>query len=277
MNSINDDSSGGNDGSSGGGGGQDIIFPFSPGDKGGQVHLGGSKNSLARYLAKAGVEVRIATKVSAFSASLFANMDVEGINAFAREESVDRAILRAAQSSLKAELLRVENEKGRNKSRILFENAEEEDEEGEDYGIDCLARVASEAVVDELRRKAAMSREQPLSRAVNVYEDPYMVTARNEGKQHIINIYSAHLSDGTVHHRRMASLMYEEAPERGSVTIKIPQLNLCLISGKRTDVVSRSIVISTVLLMMEPSRLGALFKGNWEFDMKNFREVAYEH
>jgi hypothetical protein len=52
---------------------------------------------------------------------------------------------------------------------------------------------------------------------------------------------------------------------------------LCLISGNRTDVVSRSMVISTVLLMVEPSRLGVLFKGNWEFDMKNFREVAYEH
>jgi hypothetical protein len=56
MNSIDDGYSSGNDGSSGGGGGQDIIFPFSPGDIGGQVHLGGTKNSLARYLAKAGVE-----------------------------------------------------------------------------------------------------------------------------------------------------------------------------------------------------------------------------
>ena len=29
--------------------------------------------------------------------------------------------------------------------------------------------------------------------------------------------------------------------------------------------------------MVEPSRLGALFQGNWEFNMKNFREVAYGH
>ena len=120
-----------------------------------------------------------------------------------------------------------------------------------------------------------MSRKQPLSRAVNVYADPYMVAARNEFKQHIIDVYGTHSSDGTVHHRRMASMMYEEVPERGSVTIKIPQLNLCLISGNRTDIVSRGIVTSTVLLMVEPSRLGALFQGNWEFDMKNFREVAY--
>jgi hypothetical protein len=222
------------------------------------------------------VEVRIAIRVSALSVSLITNMDAEGINAFAGEEPVDRAILRAAQSSLKAELLRVENEKGRKRSRVLFNNANEEDEEGEDYGIECLARVAGETVVEELRRKVAMSRKQPLSRAVNIYADPYMVAARNEGKQHIIDVYGTHSSDGW-HHRRMASMMYEEAPERGSVTIKIPQLNMCLISGNRTDIVSRGIVISTVLLMVEPSRLGALFQGKWEFDMKNFREVAYGH
>jgi hypothetical protein len=116
-------------------------------------------------------------------------LDAEGINVFAGEEPVDRAILRAAQSSLKAELLRVENEKGRKKSRVLFDNANEEDEEGEDYGIECLARVAGETAVDELRRKVAMSRKQPLSRAVNVYADLYMVAARNEGKQHIIDVY----------------------------------------------------------------------------------------
>jgi hypothetical protein len=57
------------------GGGQDITFPFSPGDKGGQVYLGESKNSLARYLTKAGVDARIATKVNALSVSLFVNMD----------------------------------------------------------------------------------------------------------------------------------------------------------------------------------------------------------
>jgi hypothetical protein len=208
------------------------------------------------------VEVTLALKVSALSVSLFTNMYAEGINAFAGEEPVDRAILRAAQSSPKAELLRVENEKGRKRSRVLFDNADEEDEEGEDYGIECLARVAGETAVDELRRKAAISRKQPLSRAVNVYADPYMVAARNEGKQHIIDVHGTHSSDGTVHHRRMASIMYEEVPERGSVTIKIPQLNLCLISGNRTDIVSRSKVISTVLLIKEPSRLGALFQGN---------------
>jgi hypothetical protein len=30
-------------------------------------------------------------------------------------------------------------------------------------------------------------------------------------------------------------------------------------------------------MMVEPSRLGALFQGDWEFYMKNFREVAYGH
>jgi hypothetical protein len=112
-------------------------------------------------------------------------MDAEGINAFAGEEPVDRAILRAAQSSLKAELLRAKKEKWRKRTRVMFDNADEEAEEGEDYGIECLARVAGETAVEELRRKAAMSRKQPLLRAVNVYAGPYMVAARNEGKQHI--------------------------------------------------------------------------------------------
>jgi hypothetical protein len=155
----------------------------------------------------------------------------------------------------------VENEKGRPRSRTLFDNTNEEDEEGEDYGIECLGRVAGKTAVEELRRKAAMSSKQPLSRAVNVYADPYMVAARNEGKQHIIDVYGTHSSDGTVHHRRMASMMYEEAPERRSVAIKIPQLNLCLISGNRTDIISRGIVISMVLLMVEPSRLGGPVPG----------------
>jgi hypothetical protein len=105
------------------------------------------------------VEVRIAIRVSALSVSLITNMDAEGINAFAGEEPVDRAILRAAQSSLKAELLRVENEKGRKRSRVLFDNGNEEDGEGEDYGIECLVRVAGETAVEELRRKVAMSRK----------------------------------------------------------------------------------------------------------------------
>jgi hypothetical protein len=47
------------------------------------------------------VDVRIATKVSALSVSLFTNMDDVGIHCFAGEEPVDRAILRAAQSSFK--------------------------------------------------------------------------------------------------------------------------------------------------------------------------------
>jgi hypothetical protein len=94
------------------------------------------------------VEVNLALKASALSVSLFTNMDAEGINAFAGEGPVDRAILRAAQSPLKAELLRVENEKGKKRSRVLFDNADEEDEEGEDYGIECLARVAGETAVE---------------------------------------------------------------------------------------------------------------------------------
>jgi hypothetical protein len=256
MNNINDGSlRGGNDGSSGSGGGQDIIFPFSPGDNGGQVYLGRSKNSLARYLTKAGVNVRIATKVSALSVLLFANMDDVGIHCFAGEEPVDRAILKAAQSSLKAELLRMEAEKRKKRSRVLFKEVDEDEEE--DYEIECLARVAGEAGEDELRRKALLTRKQPLSRAVNIYADPYMVTAKTEGKPHIINIYGQHLSDGTVHHRRMASMKYEETLERGLVTMKIPQLNLCLLSGNRADVVRRSEVISTVLLIVDPSKLGA--------------------
>jgi hypothetical protein len=70
-------------------------------------------------------------------------MDDVGIHCFAGEEPVDRAILRAAQSSLKAKLLRVETDEGKKRNRGLFE--EEDEDEEEDYGIDCLARVASEA------------------------------------------------------------------------------------------------------------------------------------
>jgi hypothetical protein len=73
--------------------------------------------------------------------------------------------------------------------------------------MDCLARLAGEVGVEELLRKASLSRKQPLSRAVNML-------ARNKGKQHIINIYGTHLSDGTVRHRKMASMKYEEAPVR---------------------------------------------------------------
>jgi hypothetical protein len=57
-------------------------------------------------MTKDGVNVRIATKVNVLSVSLFVNIDDVGIHCFAGEEPVDRAILRAAQSSLKAELLR---------------------------------------------------------------------------------------------------------------------------------------------------------------------------
>jgi hypothetical protein len=190
---------------------------------------GGNDGSSGRYLTKTGVDVRIATKVHALSVSLFANMDDVGIHCFAGEEPVDRAILRATQSSLKAELLRVETEKGKKRSRDIFEEGDEDEEE--DFGIECLARVAGKAGEDGIKkalltrkplcRKALLTRKEPLSRAVNKYTDPYMVTAKTEGKPHIMNIYGQHLSDGTVHHRRMASIKYEETPEREIVTMKI--------------------------------------------------------
>jgi hypothetical protein len=74
-----------------------------------------------------------------------------------------------------------------------------------------------------------------------------------EGKQNIINIYGSHLSDGTVFQRRMASAKYVEAPQKGVVAIRLPQLNICLYSTNKVDVVKRGRVISTLLLLLDPS------------------------
>jgi hypothetical protein len=109
-----------NDGSHGSGGVQAIIFPFSPGDKGQPVSREGSKNGLARYVAKAGVETRIAATVSSLSVTLFTNMDDAGLHCLAGDNQVDRAILRAAQSSLKSELSRAEEVKGNKRDRASF-------------------------------------------------------------------------------------------------------------------------------------------------------------
>jgi hypothetical protein len=59
--------------------------------------------------------------------------------------------------------------------------------------------------------------------------------------------------------------------------MKILQLNLCLLSSNKADVVRRSVVISTVPLIVDPSRLSALFQNDWDFDMVHFKEAAFEH
>ena len=46
---------------------------------------------------------------------LFSNMDSEGLHCFAREDPADRAIMRAAQASLKVELASDEAELGMKK------------------------------------------------------------------------------------------------------------------------------------------------------------------
>jgi hypothetical protein len=135
-------SGGDNEGSSEGRGGQsDLVFPFSPGDIGGVVSINGSKNSLRRYLANTGVDRNTAAKVSQLNVPLFINMDEAGLHNFAGEDQGDRAIHRAAQSCLRAELALRKEDEGRKKGRELFQNEEDEEEES---GLACLSRLAGQ-------------------------------------------------------------------------------------------------------------------------------------
>jgi hypothetical protein len=154
----------------------------------------GSKNSLGRFLTKAGVDIGVATKVSALSVQLFVNMDAEGISYFAGEEPVDRAILRAAQAALKAELARNALVNSRKRGRGLFHDEEEEGEEEEDR-MDILAQMANPPAREaELRKRAQQSRRQPASTATAIYNDPYGVGATTEGKERILTVYGINTS-----------------------------------------------------------------------------------
>jgi hypothetical protein len=262
----------------GGGGGPSITFPFSPGDPLGNVTMQGSKNSLGRFLTKAGVDIEIASKVSSLSVQLFVNMDTEGINHFAGEEPGDRIILRSAHAALKADLARSVPLNSNKRSRELYSDEVEEVEEDDD-GLEVLARMATanrSTREAELRRMVQQSRKQPASTVTVIYNDPYEVGATSEGKEHILSVYGNHSSDGTQYGLRMASLVCSEAPPKGTTLIKIPRLQLCLLSSNKADVIKRGEVISTVILTMDPSRWAALFDNDWNMNVEAFIEKAFE-
>ena len=167
------------EGSAGGGGGRSITQPLSPGDNG-KVGKDGNKNSLARFLTKAGVRTAIAQRIGELSVSLFSNMDSEGLHCFAGEDPADRAIMRAAQASLKVELASEEAELGKRRNGHLFDNEEEEDDEEGVGGRNALAVASGQRQVEDLRNTAMQSRKQPRSEVNSVYNDPYMVGATLE-------------------------------------------------------------------------------------------------
>jgi hypothetical protein len=266
------------DGAADGGGGRSITQPFSPGDTGGKVGKGGSRNSLARFLSKQGVGREVAQRVGDLSVSLFANLDLEGLHHFAGDDPTDRAIMRAAQASLKGELASEEAEAGLKRNRNIFDIYEEErEEEEESAGQDTSAAASSQRQVEELRLRALHSRKQPRSAAVIVYEDPYMMGASEEGKLYILSVYGDHSSDGTKYARRMASMRYNDAAPKGSTILKIPQLNVALVSGNKADAVRRSEAICTILMIVDPSRWAALYQNDWDINMHQFMKKSFEH
>ncbi len=200
-----------------GGGGPSITFPFSPGDPLGNVTMQGSKNSLGRFLTKAGVDIEIASKVSSLSVQLFVNMDTEGINHFAGEEPGDRIILRSAHAALKADLARSVPVSSNKRSRELSRDDVEGVEEDED-GLEVLARMATankSTREAELRRIVQQSRRQPVSTVTVIYNDPYGVGATSEGKERILSVYGDHRSDGTQYGLRMCIIgVLRSTPER---------------------------------------------------------------
>jgi hypothetical protein len=109
---------------SGSGGGQIITQPFSPGDTG-SISMSGSKNSLGRFLEKAGVQPEIIDNVRILSVKLFVNMDIEGLQHFAGEDPGHRAVLRSAQAALKSELDDIEKEISRKRSRGILNESDE--------------------------------------------------------------------------------------------------------------------------------------------------------
>jgi hypothetical protein len=258
-----------NNGLSGSGGGQTITQPFSPGDTG-SISMSGSKNSLGRFLEKAGVQPEIIDNVSNLSVKLFVNMDIEGLQHFAGEDPGHRAVLRSAQAALKSELDDIEKEISRKRSRGIL-NDDDDDEEVED-SLSCLSRVAN------LRKTALASRgKQPSSTATALYNDPYQIGLETEqGKEQMLNVYGTQESDGTEKCRRMQSSQYGIA-EKGTVIIKIPYLNIGLVSTNKTEVAKRAELFGTILVMTDQSRWGPLFQWNWDVNFENFIDVAFQH
>jgi hypothetical protein len=264
-------------GVAGGGGGQTINQPFSPADNG-KARKEGSKNNLARFLAKAGVRIDIARKVEELSVPLFKNMDVDGLHQFVGEDPIERAIMRAAQSSLRAELESEEAEAGTKRNRDIFEmeEGEEEEEEGEG-GMDALARAAGQRRVESLRKAALDSKKQPRSEANIIYGDPYQIGLDSEGKDYMLSIYGDQSSDGTSNARRMASLRNNVPAPKGAVILRIPQLNVALVSFNKLDTVRRSEAAAIILLTVHHSRWAFVFQYDWDIDVENFQRKAFEH
>jgi hypothetical protein len=254
---------------SGGGGGQNLTQPFSPGDTG-SISMSGSKNSLGRFLDRAGVQTEIIDKVSSLSVQLFVSMDTEGLQYFAGEDPGHRAVLRSAQTALKSKLDDIEKEASRKRGRGIF-NDEEDDEEVEDP-LSCSTRVAA------LRKAALLSRgKQPSSTATALYNDPYQIgLVTEEGKEQMLNVYGTQESDGTDKCRRMQSSQYGIA-EKGTVIIRIPYLNIGLVSTNKTDVAKRAELFATIIVMTDQSRWGPLFQWNWDVNFENFIDVAFQH
>ncbi len=261
---------GDNEGSSEGRGGQpDLVFPFSPGDVGGVVSVNGSKSSLQRYLARSGVDRSVAAKVSQLNVHLFINVDEAGLQDFTGDERGDRAILRAAQSGLRAELALRKKEEGRKRGRELFQ---EENDDEEESGLECLSRLAGQP------GKSAATRKQVRSEIVALYSDPYMLGAvTEEGKNHITFVYGEQHSDGTERASRMPSLKYPDSEKKKLAEIKISRLNLCLLSFDKTDIPKRAEAISTILLIIDPSRWQSLLASDWSPDIPAFKSAAYNH
>jgi hypothetical protein len=258
-----------------GGGGLNITQPFSPGDVG-KARKEGSKNNLARYLTKAGVRIDLAQKVGELSVPLFKNMDAEGLHEFIGDNPMDRAIMRAAQSSLRLELASEELEAGAKRNRPLFEDEEEEEEE-EMGGIEALAKTSSQRRVEDLRSKALASRKQPRSEVSVIYNDPYQIGVDAEGKEYIVTVYGEHSSDGTIHAKRMASLKYNDIAPKGTVVLKVTQLNVALLSFNKSDTVKRSEAASVILLTVHQSRWAAIFQNDWDICVEHFQKKAFEH
>jgi hypothetical protein len=222
LNEGSSSSGGDNEGSSGGRGDQpDLVFPFSPGDIGGVVSINGSKNSLGRYLTNTGVDRRTAAKVNQLNVPLFINMDETGLHNFAGEDQGDRAILRAAQSCLRAELAQRKEDEGKKRGRELFQSEEDDEEES---GLACLSRLAGQP------GKPTTTRKQVRSEIASLYSDPYMLgAATEEGKEHILFAYGEQSSDGTERASRRPSLKYSDSEKKKMAEIKISRLNFLAI------------------------------------------------
>jgi hypothetical protein len=260
----------------GGGGGHIITQPFSPADNG-RARKEGSKNNLARFLARAGVKTEVASKVGELSVTLFKNMDVDGLYQFVGDDPMERAIMRSAQLSLKAELESDEKGSGSKRRRDIFDVEEGEEEEDGVDGMDALAMAAGRQQVENLRKTAMSSRRQPRSEVHPVYGDPYMIGIDSEGKEYMLSIYGEQDSDGTSNARRMASLRYNVPPPKGAVILRMPQLNIALVSYNKTDTVKRGEAAATVILTVHPSRWASVFQNDWDIDIEGFQKKAFEH